>query len=308
MYKNIAASKAAPRKSYGFSKGVLYLPDFRLNSATFHTQTVAHNLKKLLTITFLSLILTSCGNLEEGKLISEFNAKESYRIWTTEKRINKNDSIYFNRKSFKAFDSKNRLINNNNWTFYYYNENRIEKTKSIYKREGKGTAKIDTQNYIYDKNGLLKYIVENRKKNDTIKSFKYDSEKNLIETKTNFRTITQEFENGVVKKRIESERNAKPKISEFYYDSLNRPITENWIFSGNQRMKTRFEYNEKGKLFKEIDSSFNQGTNPNEFVEFMTEYKFDKNDSIVEIIKLGRVLSESDFKERGKTLIERKKE
>ncbi|MBU2929752.1 hypothetical protein [Winogradskyella psychrotolerans] len=265
-------------------------------------------MKKLLTITFLSLILTSCGNLEEGKLISEFNAKESYRIWTTEKRINKNDSIYFNRKSFKAFDSKNRLINDNNWTFYYYNENRIDKIKSIYKREGKGTAKIDTQNYIYDKNGLLKYIVENRKKNDTIKSFKYDSEKNLIETKTNFRTITQEFENGVVKKRIESERNAEPKISEFYYDSLNRPITENWSFSGNQRMKTRFEYNEKGRLFKEIDSSFNQGTNPNEFVEFMTEYKFDKNDSIVEIIKLGRVLSESDFKERGKTLIERKKE
>ena len=275
---------------------------------THHTQNVAHNLKKLLTITFLNLILTSCGDLEKGRLILEFNAKESYRIWTTEKRINKNDSIYFNRKSFKAFDSKNRLINYNNWTFYYYNENRIEKTKSIYKRKGKGTAKVHTQNYIYDKNGLLKYIIENRKKNDTIKSFKYDSEKNLIETKTNFRTITQEFENGVVKKRIESERNTEPKISEFYYDSLNRPITENWIFSGNQRMKTRFEYNEKGKLFKKIDSSFNQGTNLNEFVEFMTEYKFDKNDSIVEIIKLGRVLSESDFKEHGKTLIERKKE
>ncbi len=265
-------------------------------------------MRKLLTITFLTLFLTSCGNLEEDKLIAEFNAKESYRIWTTEKRINKYDSIYFNRKSFKAFDSKNRVINSNNWKFYYYNENGIEKTKSIYKREGKGTAKIDTQNYVYGKNGLLKYIIENRKKIDTIKSFKYDSEKNLIETKTNFRTIKQEFKNGVVKKRIESERNAEPKISEFYYDSLNRPIIENWVFSGNHRMKTRFEYNEKGKLFREIDSSFTHKTNPNTFVEFMDEYKYDKNDSIIEIIILGRVLSESDFKIRGKTIFERKKE
>ena len=73
-------------------------------------------------------------------------------------------------------------------------------------------------------------------------------------------------------------------------------------------MKTKFEYNEKGKLFREIDSSFNQGTNPNEFVEFMDEYKYDKNDSIIEIIILGRVLSESDFKVRGRKIFELKKE
>ena len=280
------------------------------NSRTNHSRDVAHNLKKLLTIIFLSLILTSCGNLEEDKLIAEFKAKESYRIWKTEKSLSKKDSIYSQKKSFKSYDSKNRLINISNVEFYYYNdiENRIEKTKSIYKREGKGTAKIDTQNYVYYKNGLLKYIIEKRKKIDTIKSFKYDSEKNLIETKTNFRTISQEYKNGILKKKIVEERNTEPKISEFYYDSLNRPIIENWVFSGNQRMKTKFEYNEKGKLFREIDSSLNQGTNPNEFVEFMTEYKFDKNDSIIEIIKLGRVLSESDFKIRGKTVIERKKE
>ena len=267
-------------------------------------------MKKLLTITFLSLILTSCGNLEEDKLIAEFKEKESYRIWKTEKSLTKKDSVYSQRKSFKSYDSKNRLINISNVDFYFYNdnENRIEKTKSIYKREGKGKAFIDTQNYEYDKNGLLKYITEKREKIDTLVSFKYDSEKNLIETKTNFRTITQEFENGVMKKRIEKDRNAEPKISEFYYDSLNRPKLENWIFSGNHRMKTKFEYNGKGKLFREIDSSFNQGTNPNELVEFMDEYKYDKNDSIIEIIRLGRVLSESDFKVRGRKIFQWKKE
>lgn len=269
-----------------------------------------HNLKKLLIITILTLILTSCGNLEEDKLIAEFKVKENYRIWTIEKSLTKKDSIYAERKSFKSYDSINRLININNVQFYFYNDkkNRIEKTKSIYKREGKGTAKIDTQNYEYDKNDLLKYITEKREQIDTIKSFKYDSEKNLIEIKTNFRIITQEFENGIIKKRIVTERNTEPKISEFQYDSINRPIIENWVFSGNHRMKTKFEYNEKGKLFREIDSSFNQGTNPNEFVEFMTEYKYDKNDSIIEVIKLGRVLSELDFKVRGKTIFERKKE
>ena len=265
-------------------------------------------MKKLLTITFLNLILISCGNLEEDKLIEEFKGKESYRIWTTEKRINKSDSTYFNRKSFKAYDSKNRLININNWEFYYYNENRIEKTKSIYKREGKGRAKIDTKNYLYNKKGLLSYITEKREKIDTIKSLKYDSDNNLIETKTNYRKITQEFENGVLKKRIKIEGNAEPRISEFKYDSLNRPIIENWVFSGNHRMKTKFEYNENGKLFREIDSSYNQSTNPNEFVEFMDEYRYDKNDSIIEIIRLGRVLSESNFKVRERKKFERKKE
>ncbi len=267
-------------------------------------------MKKLLTITILTLILNSCGNLEGDKLIAEFKAKESYRIWKTEKSTTKKDSVYSERKSFKSYDAKDRLINVSNVRFYFYNNenNRIEKRKSIYRREGKGTAKIDTQNYFYNKNGLLEYIIEKREKIDTLKSFKYDSEKNLIETKTNFRTVTQEFKNGTLKKRIVAERNSEPKISEFNYDSLNRPKIENWVFSGNQRMKTKFEYNEKGKLYKEIDSSFNQGTNPNEFVEFMTEYKYDRNDSIIEIKKLGRVLSGTDFEIRGKTLIEWKKE
>jgi len=268
-------------------------------------------MKKLHNILFLTLILTSCGNLEADKLIAEFKAKESYRIWTTKKSLTKKDSIYAERKSFKSYDSKNRLINISNYQFYFYNdkENRIEKTKSIYKREGKGIAKIKTQIYKYnEKNGLLEYIIEKRDKIDTIKSFKYDSKKNVIETKTHFSTITQEFENSVVKKKIVSIKNGEPKISEFQYDSLNRPRIKNWVFGRNKRMKTKFEYNENGKLLKEIDSSLNQGINPNEYVEFMTEYRYDEYDSIVEIIELGRVLNESDFKVRGKTLFERIKE
>ena len=292
------------------------LPFDKLRAGHFRTaalriaEAVSHYLKKLISITIITLILNSCGNLEEDKLIAEFKAKESYRIWTTEKSLTKKDSIYSQRKSFKSYDSKNRLINVSNVQFYFYDNdsNRIEKTKSIYKRKGRGIAKIDTQNYHYNKNGLLSYITEKRENIDTIKSFKYDSDDNLIETKTNYRKITQEFENGILKKRIKIEGNAESRISEFKYDSLNRQIIENWIFSGNHRMKTKFEYNKNGNLIREIDSSFNQGTNPKEFVEFMTEYKYDQNDSIIEVIKLGRVLSETDFKVRGKTIFERKKE
>ncbi|MFD2915408.1 hypothetical protein ACFS29_07130 [Psychroserpens luteus] len=243
-------------------------------------------------------------------MIAEFKAKESYRIWKTEKSLTKKDSVYYQRKSFKSYDSKNRLINISNFEFYYYNdnENRIEKTKSIYKREGKGTAKIDTQSYVYDKNGLLKYIIEKREKIDTIKSFKYDSEKNLIETKTNYRTINRVLENGLLKKKTLKEGGVESRVSEFDYDSLERPIIEHWVFSGNHRMKTRFDYYDSGKLFRETDSTFVQGTNPNEQIESRTEYKYDKNDSVVEIIKLGRVLGESDFKVREKKIIEWKKE
>jgi len=252
--------------------------------------------------------LASCGNLEEYNLISEFKEKESYRIWTVKKHLTKTDSIFAERTFFKSYDSKKRLININNVQFYYYNdeENRIKNIKSIYKREGKGIAKIDTENYEYDENGLLKYIIEEREHIDTIKTYTYDSERNLIKTKTNYRTVSQEFENGLLKKKVITEGNSEPKISEFHYGTTNQPIIENWVFSGNHRMKTRFEYNENDMLLRETDSSFNQGTNPNELVEFMTEYKYDTNDSIVEIVELGRVLSESNFKIRGRILFERK--
>ena len=73
-------------------------------------------------------------------------------------------------------------------------------------------------------------------------------------------------------------------------------------------MKTRFEYYDNGKLFRDTDSSYSQGTSPNTLIETRDEYKYDQQDSISEIIKYGRVQSETDFYVRGRKKYERELE
>ncbi len=270
----------------------------------FIHNTVAHNLKKFISILIISLFIVSCRHIESSSLISEFKKKEEYRIWLNTKSINKKDSVYHETKTFKSFDVNNRLINEGNYKFYYYEgeSNSIKKTKSIFKN--RLNVHFRTEIYDYNKKGLLQHIIKIGKSNDTIQSFRYNEKGDLIESKTDYRKITQEFENGLLKKKIEIETNTEPRISEFKYDSLKRLIIENWVFSGNHKMKTRFKYKDN-KLFQEIDSTYVQDGNPNQYIEFMTEYKYDKNDSISEIIKLGRIKSESIFKIRGRKIFER---
>ena len=254
----------------------------------------------------IPFVFVSCENLNRSNIISDFEKAEEYRIWIIEKDINDEDSVYLEKKTFKSFDSNDRLINEGNFKFYYYkgNTGQIEKTKSVFTRDR--NVNIYTEQYLYDQNGLLKCVLRIEDKTDTVKSFKYDKNKKLIESKTNYGKIVQEFENGLLKKKIEFEGADESRISEFKYDSLKRLIVENWIFSGNHRMKTRFEYNKRGKLQREIDSTYVQGDNPNQFIEFMTEYKYDSQDSITEIIELGRILSDTTFHVRGRKTFERK--
>jgi len=280
-------------------------------SPTACSLAVAHNLKILLHILIITVLLMSCEdieNIERSNFISEFEDIEEYRVWTTEKSIDENGSVYNESRTFEAFDSKGRLINQGNFKFYYYQDttNRITKTTYVFVRDG--NVRIFTDQYDYDKNGFLQYVVRVGGNIDTIQSLRYDKNGNMIESKTKYRTVIQEFENGLLKKRIETEGNSRPRISEFEYDSLKRPIVENWVFSGDHRMKTRFEYSEDGKLISETDSSYTSGISPNTVIEFRQEYLYDKNDSISEIISLGRVRSRTNFYIRGRKTYERQLE
>jgi len=256
----------------------------------------------------ITILLTSCENIERSNLISEFEDLEKYRVWVTEKLIDEKDSVYRERKTFNAFDSKDRLINQGNFKFYYYQNgtDRIEKTTNVFVRDR--NVKIYTEQYDYDENGLLKFILRVGENIDTIQSFKYDEDGNLIESNTGYINVKQKFEDGLLKKRIKTEIDGEPRISEFEYDSLKRPLVENWVFSGNHRMKTRFEYYDDGKLFRKTDSSYVQGKSSNLIVEFRDEYLYDKNDSISEIIQLGRVQSETNFYVRGRKTYDRELE
>ena len=265
-------------------------------------------MKILFHILIFSLLLISCKNIERDNLIAEFENLEAYRIWLTEKSINENDSVYHERKTFKAFDSNDRLINEGNFKFYYYQPEteRIIKTTAVFKRDK--NVKIYYEKYEYDENGLLKCILRIGEVIDTVKTFKYDENKNQIESKTEYRTITQEFEDGLLKKKINFEGDTEAKVSEFTYDPQKRPLIEDWVFSGDQQMQTRFEYYNNGNLFRETDSSYVQVGNSKPTIEFRDEYKYDKKDSIVEIIKYGRRKNESTFFLRGRKTLERRLE
>jgi hypothetical protein len=272
---------------------------------------VAHNLKRLTQILTISVLLISCDpaeNMERQRLISEFSEMEEYRVWITEKSLNHRDSVIHERKTFDAFDSKNRLINQWNYRFIHYQDStdRIEKIINVYGRDG--YINIHTERYDYGENGLLKNILRGGEKIDTIASYEYDENGNQIKSTTKYMTIEQEFEEGHLKRRVRTDRDTKPRISEFEYDSLKRPIVENWVFGDNHQMKTTFEYYEDGKLFLETDSSYTSGSIPNSIVEFRDKYLYDMNDSISEIIKLGRVQGEKDFHIRAKRSFERQVE
>ena len=51
----------------------------------------------------ITVLLTSCENIERSNLIAEFEDLEEYRVWVTEKSIDEKDSVYHERKTFKAF-------------------------------------------------------------------------------------------------------------------------------------------------------------------------------------------------------------
>ncbi|QLC65927.1 hypothetical protein LPB248_06410 [Flavobacterium sp. LPB0248] len=69
-------------------------------------------------------------------------------------------------------------------------------------------------------------------------------------------------------------------------------------------MRSYYKYYPNNKLFSKRDSSYSKITNPNQYVEFLTEYYYDNKDSIKEIRNLGRVSCEKDFKLRGKAKFE----
>ena len=264
---------------------------------------IKNAVKRHLILIILLCNLISCGNFEENNLLEYSEKNKSYQITKTVKHFNEKDSLIGKvNSSISVYDSKNRLININNNYFYFYDSiDRLSETKLVYRREGKGRiSRIIIHKYFYDQNKNLVNITDNTEKKDTLKSLKYDKFGNL-ESEIGIREkIDYQYSNSKLSKKTIIENNKISKISEYKYDNFNRIETEDWVFSGTNRMKTYYKYYSNNKLFSERDSSYSKVTNPNQFIEFLTEYYYDKNDSIIEIRDLGRISCEREFKIRGK--------
>lgn len=248
----------------------------------------------LLNFTFL---INSCkGDLEELKLLKYSDNNKKVSIEISEKEFNDKDSLISEKKKLKVLDNKQRIINQNNSTFFYYNsKNKLDAVKSIYRRGAKTT--VLTDKYFYDKNGKLIFITyQFNDKTDTIQTFKYNAKNQLIEKGNSKFKTRYKYINNRVSEEIEFENDTISKSSKFTYNPNGNKIINDWIFSGYIKMKTYYKYNSKNKLISERDSSVTIfRSEPNSIVETVDEFYYDKNDSIILKKSYDRILSEKDF-------------
>lgn len=261
--------------------------------------------KSIILLTIL-LLFSCCEEFEKSKLLKYSHENESYKIEVSKKYFNEKDSLLYEKKHTKVFDNRDRIINLNDNVFYFYNDsNKLTQTKSIYRR-GR-TTKILTNNYIYNQHHNLAYITYDFNKIDTIRFYKYDKEFNLVESGNNRFKAQYKYLNNKIIQEKEFDNNELSKISNFIYDKKGNKIINNWIFNKNQKMITYYTYDLKNRLFTERDSSITTFGNPNEVVESLTKYIYDKKDSLIEKKMFSRILSEKVFKYEGKTTFEYKK-
>ncbi len=259
-------------------------------------------MSKIFSITAFSFLLISCsGDIESSRLLEYSDSNKKYQINVTEREYNENDSLVFEKKNLTIFDSKNRIININNSQFYFYDtQNKLIDEKSIYRRGGK--TNILKHSYLYDKDGKLRFkTFQFNSQIDTTQIYKYNNFNQLVEIENPNSIKKFSYQNKKVSEEIEIIDDEISKKSIFIYDLKGNKIIDNWIFNVSQKMKTYFKYNFKNKLISKRDSCITVFGNPNEFVEYLDQYFYDKNDSIIEKKMFGRILSEKDFKIRSKT-------
>jgi len=217
------------------------------------------------------------------------------------KLLDEKGSVNFERRYFTAFDSLDRVINKDNSIFYSYDTkgNLIEE-KSIYHRDR--MTKVTTYQYQYNQDGKLDMVIRIADPIDTIQTVFYSANNQIRESITPYgitsnRIVTYEYEDKAIFKKTIKEGDPYRRISNYVYDSLGKVIIENWVFSDSNRMKTTFHYDSQNRLITETDSSY-KSSNPMVYEEFKSEYKYNSNDSITEIIKYGRDMSEDTFRYR----------
>lgn len=252
------------------------------------------------SILILLAIFSSCGKIEENSLLSDAESNSKFTLTKITKSYTEKDSLWHTEKLKRRYDSENRVISSNDISFYFYNsENKIIKTKNVYRR-GRITN-ILQDNYLYDSKGNLIAIVRNGNSSgqDTLQYFKYDSKNNLIFEGNEYRQKKYGYSANHLIEKQEIENGKVEKISKYKYYQNGKVKMEDWVFGETNKMRTYFTYYSDGKLFSERDSSFKKTNVPNEFVEFKTEYYYLKNDSLCRKKHLGRVFSEKEFKLRG---------
>lgn len=259
-------------------------------------------LKYIFLLIISSWMFSCSGDIEKQRLLRFSDENKKYEFEIIEKDFNEKDFLNFEKKNYKVLDSQHRVINENNLKFSFYNNhNKLSEIKSVYRRAGK--TNILTYRYLYDSKQNLKLLTYHFNKIDTIQIFKYNKLNQLVQKDYPFRksSIKYKYITDKISEITEFENGEVSKYSTFIYDDKGNKLIEDWTLNGKQRMRTYFTYNSKNKLISERDSSFTNSGHPNECVESLNKYYYDKNDSLKEKTQYDRILSEREFKYRGKT-------
>jgi hypothetical protein len=254
-------------------------------------------------VIYLSILIIffSCSQPEIQQYIASSKSDEIYRTIIVEKTYNRNDSLELSSTYFKSFNNKNLLINNNNFSFYYYNQiNKIDSIVFFFSRDGKNFLKTINK-YIYDHKGRLSKIMNH---NSVIKEYIYDSLNRTIVINDHYKTEIDYLNNNLVNKRI-YENGELYKQSLFINNNLGLPLIENWTFSGDNKMTTTYEYIKdkiKSETIYQLDLDSN--ASPNLQVATKKLYKYLDNDSISEIISYYQVKKSKSFFQNRRTTYE----
>lgn len=265
----------------------------------------------------------SCNYLYKDDL-EKLESKISFKARLIETKICKSDTskkVIYERVI--GYDSLCRVINNNNFQFFEYNENGqiIKRYKVNNQRIKKLFSKPVLYEYHYKNDKLQNITIKsefeflNSQNSEVIESYKYDEKDRLIMI-TNCSSDTTTFSYNkndslpISQTKIEYITNFDFKVvrrvrtTYFEYDSIGRKIKETWKDNDKLSMTTQFFYDSKNRIILEKDSSLNNHTSPNSYILFWRSIKYDDNNRIIEEINTGGTIKDPRQSFRYKTIFE----
>lgn len=272
-------------------------------------------MKKLFLI--LIFIFTCCTKQIPYKWMYDFIKKEEYRIVTVQTTYNFRHNKYILSRvdtNFKTYDINDRIIGENNRTFYIYDSlDRIQKELFCWRTCDYPLEEL----YKYNSKNQLIEILMNPPDTMYLKRLEYYLngllKKETIGSDTLKTTIIYTYNtDSTLKTKTKREYSSYPKKwivfkDSYFYSKDKKLIKQEWQAKGSEVLQiTKFTHNKRGLLIETIDTVFTSKKNKKSdtidiyiYHGFINkkQYTYDSLDRIIEKIQYG-----PDYKTPGHKL------
>lgn len=215
----------------------------------------------------LIFIFTSCTERTTDEWMNGFIEQEEYRILTTRTYFKFRDNKYIlnsQDSSFKTYDINDRMIGENNRSFYIYDSlGRIQKELFCWRSCDYPLEEL----YKYNSKNQLIEILMNPPDTMYLKSLEYHPngllKKETIGSDTLKTTIVYTYNiDSTLKTKTKREYSSYPKKwlvfkDSYFYSKDKKLIRQEWQREDKDLLRiTKYKYNEQGLLFETIDTTF----------------------------------------------------